>query len=41
MALKPDKNEEWVKCPLCNGSGKRGDRKCPMCKGKKKIKATP
>jgi len=33
--------EVWVICPLCDGSGTRGNVKCTMCDGKKKIRATP
>ena len=33
--------EEWVTCPLCDGSGTWGNVRCTMCLGKKKIKATP
>lgn len=30
---------DLITCPLCRGSGKRGDRVCTLCDGDKQIRA--
>jgi DnaJ-class molecular chaperone len=38
---KPSSHWVTVKCPTCEGSGKRGDRKCGLCKGLGTIRVPP
>jgi DnaJ-class molecular chaperone len=28
----------WVKCPICNGTGRKNDKPCDKCDGKGQIR---